>query len=390
MKSFTGQFASARGWTLLLTLFLGAGLLVTACGDEEVPAPTTPAPAPPPPAPPPAPEPEPEPEPPAVPTGLRVSATGMDFIEWSWTPVEDVSGYDIQYSANEAFTDEDEIIARTAEEISYRRDGLEAGTSAYLRVRSASGADDDRITSDWSTHVTGMTMAAPPPPEPPATPTGLMASESTETSVTWTWDAVEGATGYVVQASTDEMFDDAILGNAETVLFDGLPFTTGTSYTAADLEADTTLYVRVRSGTATSEALAAAVATGSLEGVLLSAWTTHVTGMTMAATLAAPANVRVKSRGSDYIEWEWDQVEGASGLPGSFQRGLGLLGSRQPRATGREQYQRARVEPAVRGGRILPSPGLHGHPCRPGIRRVERRRHGHDRGTAAGGSARRA
>ena len=60
MKSFTGKVASVRGWTLLLILFLGAGLFVAACGDEEVPAPTTPAP---PPAPPPAPEPEPEPEP---------------------------------------------------------------------------------------------------------------------------------------------------------------------------------------------------------------------------------------------------------------------------------------------------------------------------------------
>ena len=313
MTSFTGKFASARGWTLLLILFLGTGFFVAACGDEEVPAPTTPAP--PPPAPPPAPEPEPEPEPPAVPTGLRVSATGMDFIEWSWTPVEDVSGYDVQYSANEAFTDEDEVIARSAEEISYRRDGLEAGTSAYLRVRSATGSDDDRVTSDWSTHVTGMTMEAPPPPVPPATPTGLMVSDTTETSITWSWNAVEGATGYVVQASTDEMFDNAILGNAETVLFDGLPFTTETSYTATDLDAETTLYVRV------------AAASGTPTAPLVSAFTTHATGMTMAATLAAPANVRDTDRGPDFIEWEWNEVPGASGYQGEFSADTGFSDS---------------------------------------------------------------
>ena len=231
----------------------------------------------------------------------------MDFIEWSWTPVEDVSGYDVQFSANEAFTDEDEIIARTAEEISYRKDGLEAGTSAYLRVRSATGADDDRVTSDWSTHVTGMTMEAPPPPEPPATPTGLMVSDTTETSITWTWNAVEGATGYVVQASTDEMFDAT-----ETVLFDGMPYTTDTSFTAADLEADTTLYVRV------------AAAAGTVEAPLVSAFTTHVTGMTMAATLAAPANVRVKSKGANFIEWEWDEVEGADGYQAHFSTDSGF------------------------------------------------------------------
>ena len=50
----------------------------------------------------------------------------------------------------------------------------------------------------------------------PATPTGLMVSETTETSITWTWNASEGATGYVVQANMDEMWDAT-----DTVLFDG-------------------------------------------------------------------------------------------------------------------------------------------------------------------------
>ena len=309
MKSLPGKFASARGGTLLLILLLGAGLFVAACGDEEVPAPTTPAP-PPPPAP--VPEPEPEPEAPAVPVGLMISATGLDFIEWSWTPVEDVSGYDVQYSANQAFTDEDKVIARTAEEFSYRREGLDPETSGYLRVRSASGTEDDRVTSDWSTHVTGTTMAAPPPPEPPAMPTGFMVSDATETSITWTWNAVEGATGYVVQVSMDEIFDDTILGNPETKLFDDLPFTTDTSYTAADLDPETTLYARVAAGAGTPTA------------PLVSAFTVHATGMTMAARLAAPANLEVKSRGHNFIEWQWDEVEGADGYQAQFSTDAGF------------------------------------------------------------------
>ena len=416
MKSLTGKFASSGGWALLLILLLGAGLFVAACGDEDVPTPTTPAPPPPPPpAPPPTPEPEPEPEAPAVPVGLRISGSGTDFVEWSWMPVADVSGYDVQFSPNEAFTGEDEIIARTAEEISYRRDGLaeatsaflrvrsaagtgedritsdwsthvtgmteaptpepepeppamptgltvsdsgedfiewswdpvagaggydvqfsenqifsdedetisrsveevsyrreelEMGTSYYLRVRSAAGTGEDRITSDWSTHVTGMTDAAPPPPEPPATPTGLMVSATTETSITWTWNAVDGADGYVVQANMDEMFD-----LADTVLFNGQPFTTETSYTRTDLDPETTVYVRVAAGV------------GTPADHLLSAFTNHVTGMTMAAAPeapAAPANLRVKDRGSDYIEWEWDEVDGADGYHAQFSTNSGF------------------------------------------------------------------
>ena len=96
----------------------------------------------------------------------------------------------------------------------------------------------------------------------PATPTGLMVSETTETSITWTWDAVEGALGYVVQANMDEMWDDS-----DTVLFDGAPFTTMATYTAMDLEPETSVSVRV------------AAAAGSLEAPLVSAFTTHVTGM---------------------------------------------------------------------------------------------------------------
>ena len=180
-------------------------------------------------------------------------------------------------------------------------------------MRSAGGTGEDRITSDWSTHVTGMTEAALPPPEPPATPTGLEVSATTETSITWTWNAVEGAVGYVVQANTDEMFDAT-----DTVLFNGLPFTTETSYTATDLEPETAVYVRV------------AVGVGTPTDPLLSAFTIHVTGMTMAAAPeapAVPANVRVKDTGSDYIEWEWDEVEGASGYHGQFSTSSGFSDS---------------------------------------------------------------
>jgi len=207
MKSFIGNSSSVRGWALLLALLLGAGMMISACGDEEVPAPTTPAP---PPAPPPAPEPEPEPE---------------------------------------------------------------------------------------------------PTPEPPATPTGLHVDETTATSITWHWNTVEGALGYAVQVSMDEMFDDT----------DEIAITTETHFTATPVPPETSVYLRVRSGTGTPEALAAAVATGSLEGLLLSDWSTHVTGMTTAVPLPpAPANLRVASRGSDYIEWAWDTVEGVDGYQSQF------------------------------------------------------------------------
>ena len=83
----------------------------------------------------------------------------------------------------------------------------------------------------------------------PATPTGLHVDETTASSITWHWNPVEGALGYVVQASMDDTFDDT-----DTVLFDGLPFTTEDHYTATDLEPETKVYLRVAAAAGTPDA----------------------------------------------------------------------------------------------------------------------------------------
>ena len=102
--------------------------------------------------------------------------------------------------------------------------------------------DDDTATTPAPAPPPPPPPAPEPEPEPmaPATPTGLHVDETTENSITWHWTASEGAVGYVVQASMDEMFDDT-----DTVTFDGVPFTTATEYTATDLEPETTVHLRV-------------------------------------------------------------------------------------------------------------------------------------------------
>ena len=237
------------------------------CGGDG--APTTsppPAPTPAPPVPPPPP-----PVPPGVPSGLRVSASSEDFIEWTWNAVEGADGYDVQFSPNEAFTSEDEIIARTGEELSYRREGLAAGTSAYLRVRSASGSGDDRITSDWAAHVTGMTAAPEPTIPPPPAPTGLRISDRGEDFIEWTWDEVEGANGYVVQFSLD---DDQFTEADQIVELDA----TTLSYRVGDLSASNEVFLRIRSFAGTDA------------NRLESAWSDSVDGLTKSPAFVSPAD----------------------------------------------------------------------------------------------------
>ena len=112
------------------------------------------------------PPPPPEPEPPGIPEGLRVSATGLDFIEWTWTTAEGADAYDVHVSRNNDAMDFADTIAITMDP-SYRLAELEPDTSATVWVRSASGTGGDRLTSEWSAHVSGMTLPPPPPPEPP-------------------------------------------------------------------------------------------------------------------------------------------------------------------------------------------------------------------------------
>ena len=83
-KVMRALVAKVRHGLWLLVALLVVGSFAAACGGRDAATPTTPNP--------PAPV-SPPPEPPAVPTGLGVSATGPDFIEWSWAPVEGVSGY---------------------------------------------------------------------------------------------------------------------------------------------------------------------------------------------------------------------------------------------------------------------------------------------------------
>ena len=158
-------------------MFLGAGLVLSGCGDDDTA--TTPAPAPPPP-PPPAPEPEPEPEPeppqaPATPTGLHVDETTETSVGYHWNAVEGAIGYAVQVSMDEMFGEDDQIIPTVETHIEIGP--LPPMTSVYVRVAAAAGTLEAPILSDWSTHVTGMT-AMPPPPPPPPPPADIMATFS--------------------------------------------------------------------------------------------------------------------------------------------------------------------------------------------------------------------
>ena len=213
MKSFTGKFTSARGWVLLIALLLGAGMMISACGEEETPAPTTPTP---PPAPPPAPAPAPEPDPtgPAAPANLKATVNSSTSITWSWDAVEGAISYNYQFGpSSTAFTDTTPTVQNTSE-TSYTPSGLTGNTAYHLRVRAVAGTLQQQMIGDWSEPVSGTTAA--PVQTRLAAPGNVRRTSRTENSITLEWDDVDDAATYEVeQREPGDEWDDANCGAAD-------------------------------------------------------------------------------------------------------------------------------------------------------------------------------
>ena len=219
MMQITRKSSPLRGLTVLLALMLGAGLVLSGCGDDDSTT-TTPAPAPAPPAPAPTPTLD-------APGGLTVASSGTDYIEFRWEAVEGASGYEIQLSTTEG--DFSSVSTATVTGTMHRF-SVAPGTTAYARVRAVS---DEANDSDWTEAVTGMSNAAPlvlGVPTVRVKATGLDFLE-------WEWDAVENAQGYQLQVADSE--DGLDMAELETI--------TATSHRVT-VEPETTMYIRVRAG----------------------------------------------------------------------------------------------------------------------------------------------
>ena len=266
-----------RAAPLALMLLAAFGLFVSGCGDDS---PTTPAPTP---TPPPAP---PAPTPPAVPTGLQVASTGPDFIEWSWTAVEGATGYDIQMSLTAGDFSTNVQLTQVEAGTTRRRFTVAAETTAYARVR-AKNADGE---SDWSAAVSGTSMAAPIVLTQPA---NLRATEEEPRSITWSWNAVTGASAYEVQFR----LNNANFTSQDTIRTE--PATTTPQATFA-VQPEQVAYVRVRA--------VAGTGANRVEGP----WAVPARGESAQLPLTAPTGLEVSGRGADYLVWAWNAVEGAT------------------------------------------------------------------------------
>ena len=296
MHTLTGKFTSISGWALLLVLLLGAGVMISACGDEDVPTPTTPAPTPTP-----TPTPTPDPEPVGTaPTGLRISDSGLDYLEWTWNAVEGADGYLAQFSLTDSFAETDPVFPKIgAAQTSHRIENLAAATAGYLRVRSYIGTLAEGELSAWSDRVTGTTSAAPDP-VPLNQPANFRSTDRDDNAITLEWDAVADADHYEVEQAiaSSDAWSDASCSDGDNEVDDEACEATG-------LVEATDYDFRVRAIPANSDGDSSAgswIVTGAAISTTGTSPATIVTGGEDDLNLSWESN-------ATSITWIWDQVE---------------------------------------------------------------------------------
>jgi len=160
---------------------------------------------------------------PAAPTGLAKTSVTSTSITLNWSAATGASGYYLYRS-----TSSDGTFAKldtgTLTTNSYTNTGLSANTPYYYKV-SAYNANGE---SPQSSAYVSVTTA-------PDIPADLTKTAATSTSITLSWSAVTGATGYYIYRSTTSTGTFTQVGSLLTT----------TSYTDTGLTASTAYYYKV-------------------------------------------------------------------------------------------------------------------------------------------------
>jgi fibronectin type 3 domain-containing protein len=203
-----------------------------------------------------------------VPTGVVATPVSFTEIDLSWSAVTGATGYVVQRSnmSGGPYT-----TVGSPAGASFANTGLAPGTTYYYVVKATAGA----VSSLHSAEVSTTT--------PLGEPTGVVASPVSQSKINLTWNAVTGATGYVVQRGTTS----------------GGPYTTVGTPTAASF-ADVGL----------SEATTYFYVVQAIAGAVTSAASAEVSGLTLPA---APNGVAASAPSDSRINVTWLSVGGATG-----------------------------------------------------------------------------
>lgn len=196
---------------------------------------------------------------PGIPQDIRASATGTS-VTITWEDMENADSYDIELNSQ---------VIDNISVASYVYSGLDYNTACTFRARAV----NEEGTGEWSDPVAITTL-----PRAPGIPQNV-AAIATETSITVSWNVVEGAEIYEIDA------DGTVIPNLTDAAYTHLGLTPGTQHTYR---------VRAKNQGGVSD------------------WTQKITVLTRTGITGVPQNINVASTDTT-ITVSWEAVEGAQG-----------------------------------------------------------------------------
>ena len=160
----------------------------------------------------------------AQPANVKAASASTTSIKITWSAVSGATGYQVFRSTSSTGTFTSLGTVTTTSKTST---GLTAGKTYYYKVRAYKEVDGKKVYSDYSSVVNAI-------PKPSA-PTGMKAAVTSANSVTVSWNAVTGATGYEVYRSESSSGTYSKLGTVTT-----------TSRACPGLKSGKTYYFKVR------------------------------------------------------------------------------------------------------------------------------------------------
>lgn len=217
----------------------------------------------------------------AVSAGTDITKTSLTF---SWEAVEGATGYQAQIRYSETG---DIVREQISENTTLTFEKLNPGTQYFFRVCATYKYDEGR-NSAYSAFVSATTEEADPTRPTFAVPAGVRCNmgATTENSLTFAWESVEGAEKYNVLLTAvgedDRTFE-----------------TTDTSYTFNGLTTGVKYFFQVQVAEIAGE-----------QGTNASVWSGAVKATTT-AKLETPQNLACKVKMAQAAQFVWDEVAGA-------------------------------------------------------------------------------
>ena len=210
--------------------------------------------------------------PPAAPSNLSATRGGGQ-ITLDWDDPDDASITGYEYRMKEGTSDWSNWTAipnSNATTVEYVKTGLTNGTAYTSEVRAVNSG-------------VGGAAAQAGPVTPMGVPTNIRETADSTSSITWSWNAVSGATSYEYQ----------VRRRSGATTWGSLQTTTSMSGSSSSLSSSATYEIQVR----------------SVKGTASSAWSDPVTGTTDAVVipkLSVPANVHVDASTTTTITFDWN------------------------------------------------------------------------------------